>query len=96
MSDLEAPSSANRPKLWSYYRNRNLKQVEVAAVFRRSREWVRKITLPFDDPNRITPSKADIKIAFDWSGGEIGPGDWYPPMLDAQVDVSGRNQAAAP
>lgn len=80
-SEPTAPPPEIRPKLWRFYRERNLSAVQVGRVCGRTREWVRLITLPFDDPKRQTPSPDDIAKLHDWSGGEIGPADWYPPRL---------------
>lgn len=79
------PSASRRPKLWRYYRDRSLTAQQVGDAFGRTREWVRRVTLPFDDPRRQVPSPDDIARAFDWSGGEITPADWYAPELSAPV-----------
>lgn len=65
---------------------------EVGAVFGRTPEWVRLVTLPFGDAKRRVPSAEDIARAFEWSGGEIKPADWYPPELSR--DASGAEPAA--
>lgn len=81
MSAAPPPEPAARPKLWRYYRERQMTLSEVGAVFGRTAEWVRLVTLPFDDPKRRTPALEDIARAHEWTGGEIGPADWYPPEL---------------
>lgn len=81
MSEIQAPEPANRPKLWRYYRERGMTLGEVGTVFGRTAEWVRLVTLPFDDPKRRVPSPEDVARAFEWSAGEIVPADWYPPSL---------------
>lgn len=82
------PAPENRPKMWRFYRERNMTLTELARVFDRTKEWCRLITLPFDDPRRRIPSAEDIERAFDWSGGEITPADWYPPRLSPAADQS--------
>lgn len=74
-----APPPSNRPKFWRYYRERDLSAEQVAKVFGRSREWVRLITLPFEDPARRIPDQEDLEAIRAWTLGEIGPEDWYRP-----------------
>lgn len=82
MNPSTAPSAVeNRPKLWRFYRDRNLTQQQVAEARGRSREWVRRICLPFDDAGRIVPDLADVEWFFEWSGHEITAADWYPARL---------------
>jgi len=96
MSEEQASVAAeNRPKLWRYYRERNLSVVTVARAFGRSREWVRKVTLPFDDPKRVTPSVKDVERGFVWSAGELRPEDWYPPRLSPPANVSDAPEGVA-
>lgn len=76
-----APPPANRPKMWRYCRDRDLKLADVAGVFGRTAEWARLICLPFEDPKRRVPAPEDVARIHAWSGGEIGPADWYPPEL---------------
>lgn len=78
MTSALAPPPANRPKFWRFYRDRDLSPVEVGEVFGRSAEWVRLICLPFDDARRRVPDKSDVLRIREWSGGEVGPPDWYP------------------
>lgn len=94
MPTLQAPPPANRPKFWRYVRERDLGLAEVAKVFDRSSEWVRLICLPFDDPKRRTPDEADIRAIHEWTGGEVGAGDWYPPDLAARAEPA--SPAAVP
>lgn len=82
------PVAAKRPKLWRYYRDRSLTAQQVGDAFGRTREWVRRVTLPFDDPRRQVPSPEDIARAFEWSAGEITPSDWYPPELSVAAQAS--------
>jgi hypothetical protein len=83
MTPEEAPKPEDRPKLWRYYRERDLTLSQVGAVVDRTHEWVRLVCLPFSDPKRRVPSHVDVVKLFEWSGGEIGPADWYPPELSA-------------
>jgi len=86
MSQIGSKASAeNRPKLWRYYREQDFTVIEVARAFGRSREWVRRVCLPFGHPDRLTPSEKDVVAAYEWSRGEIGPADWYPPGLSANL-----------
>lgn len=76
-----APPPANRPKFWRFYRERELTPALVGEELGRSSEWVRLVSLPFDDPKRRVPDKDDVELIHRWSGGEIGAGDWYPAAL---------------
>ncbi len=86
MNESPPPAPANRPKLWRYYRDRGMTLAEVGAVFGKTAEWVRLVTLPFGDPKRRVPAADDVEAAFNWSGGEITPADWYPPSLRAPAE----------
>jgi hypothetical protein len=66
----------------------------VGRAFGRSREWVRQITLEFGDPKRVTPSPDDVARIYDWTGGEVGPADWYPPELSAPKPAAPAEAAA--
>lgn len=78
MDPKTAPTPANRPRFWHYYRERDLSVADVARRLGRSREWVRRITLPFDNPDRRIPDKDDVETIRAWTAGEIGPASWYP------------------
>lgn len=75
------PPPSLRPPLHGYARARGLSLAELGAVFGKTGEWARLITLPFDDPRRRVPAPDDVARAFEWSCGEITPADWYPPEL---------------
>jgi hypothetical protein len=78
-----APDPLIRPKFARFIWERDLTDREAADQLGRSRGWVQLLCLPFDDPRRRIPSAADVELIFDWSRGEIGPADWYPPRLSA-------------
>lgn len=80
-TDNATPSPDRRPKFWRWYRERDLSPQAVGEAFGRSREWVRLITLPFEDEKRRVPDPEDVQRIHDWTGGEVGPSDWYPPEL---------------
>lgn len=86
--EITAPAPANRPAFWRYYRERDLSVDEVARTFGRSREWLRLITLPFDDPARRVPDKDDVEAIRRWSRGEIPPESWYPPAADVTTGAA--------
>lgn len=77
----------NRPKFWRWCRDPDSRR-DVATVFGRTPEWVRLITLPFDDAKRRRPSADDVARIHRWTGGQVGPADWYPPELSSGGDVS--------
>ncbi len=80
------PQPLSRPKFAQFLWSRDLDFVQAGRALGRTKEWVRRICLPFDDPRRRIPSSEDMRLIFDWSQGEISPADFYPP--DLQRDVS--------
>lgn len=72
----QAPVPQPRPKFAQWMFERGLKAHDVAAAIDCSREHVRLICLPLDDPDRRNPSqKLRQKIA-SYTRGEIGLNDW--------------------
>lgn len=69
--------------MFAYIRDRNLNYSKAGAQLGRSREWVRLVCLPFDDPARRTPDLEDMRTIHDWSQGELTPDGFYPPELRA-------------
>jgi hypothetical protein len=88
----QAPPPVNRPKFWTYYRERDLSAHEVARKFGRSREWLRLITLLFEDPGRRIPDQDDVEAIRIWTRGEVGPADWYRPAPSAADVMQGADR----
>lgn len=61
-----------------------------AGRLKRSREYVRRICLPFDDPARLDPSARVVRDIIKLTGGAIRADDWHPPVADI---LSGRAAA---
>lgn len=48
----------------------------------RSREYVRLMCLPFDDPQRRDPSGRVVRNVVRLTGGAVRPDDWHPPLAE--------------
>lgn len=70
-----------RPKfgLWLFVRGIQLS--EAARALGCSPEWVRKINLPYADPNRARASAALRRRIEAYTGGACGLTDWEPAEL---------------
>lgn len=53
-----------------------------AARLNRSREYVRLMCLPFDDPERRDPSGRVVREVVRLTAGAVRPDDWHPPLAD--------------
>ena len=51
-----------------------------APLLKRSREYVRRICLPFDDPDRLDPSGRVIRNIIRLTKGAVRGDDWHPPV----------------
>jgi hypothetical protein len=87
-----APAPLNRPAFAHYLWERDVDFREAAEALGRSREWVRLVCLPFNDPRRRIPNCDDMAVIHAWTGGEIGPPSFYPPSLN-QRSVAGADGA---
>jgi hypothetical protein len=76
-----APAPLQRPKFAQFLWERNLNNEDAAQALGRTREWVRLISLPFDDPRRRIPSEDDIRLIVAWTEGQVTASDFYPPDL---------------
>lgn len=70
---------ATRAKFAQYLFDRRAKPGEVAAEIGCSREQLRRICLPFDDPQWRAPSHKLKQKVDAWTKGEIGLNDWERP-----------------
>ena len=70
-----------RPK-WAGFlaaRGYGIDDPDVQRVVGRSREYIRRIGLPWDHPKRITPTEDEQAVIAAWSLGAITAADWVPP-----------------
>lgn len=75
------PDPQLRPKfaVWLYVRG--IKASEAGRAVGCSSEWVRRINLPFADPDRARPS-AELRRAIEaYTDGAVGLTDWEPAEL---------------
>ncbi len=72
-----APLPLNRPKLARWLWERDLDNSQAADCLGRTREWVRLVCLPFDDPRRRIPQREDMDRIFAFTNGEVTPADFY-------------------
>lgn len=77
----KAPPPVERPRLAAWLHARSLVPADIAGVCGVGREQVRRYCLPFNDPMNVMPSRHVVEAMFDYTGGEIGPLDWYPARL---------------
>jgi hypothetical protein len=75
------PSPLVRPRLAQFLWERDISFREAGRALDRTGEWVRLICLPFDDPRRRIPDLQDIQRIYDWTGGEVTAGDFYPAAI---------------
>jgi hypothetical protein len=53
-----------------------------AAHLNRSREYVRRICLPFDDETRLDPSGRVVRNIIRLTDGAVTGDDWHPPVAE--------------
>jgi len=75
------PSPLVRPRLAQFLWERDISFREAGRALDRTGEWVRLICLPFDDPRRRIPDLQDMERVFNWTGGVVTAGDFYPAAL---------------
>lgn len=80
-----APAPLKRPKLAQWLWERDLDFRTAAGRLGRSREWVRLICLPFDDPRRRIPDQDDMARIHALTEGEVGATDFYPQHLQSSA-----------
>lgn len=79
------PAAPLRPKFAHWLHDRRITLRPAAARLNRSREYVRKLLLPFGDPARKVPDEDTLEIIVEWTGGECAASDFYPPHLNGGV-----------
>lgn len=81
------PAPLERPKLATFLFERDITTAAAAAALGRTREWLRLILLPFNDPRRRIPDAQDLEKIHVWTKGAITPSDFYPAHLNGPVDA---------
>ena len=75
-----APSPDPRPKLAQYLFDRGMTYREASVPLETTHETVRRMCLPFSDPQRRVPRPPLMTRIQAWTQGEISPADFYQPM----------------
>lgn len=84
---LTTPDIHPRPAFDAWLRLRRLDYTWAGKQLSRTREYVRRICLPFDDPNRLDPSARVIRDIIKLTEGAVRADDWHPPVAEI---LSGR------
>jgi hypothetical protein len=79
------PDPKARPKWATYMWERGLTPDDVTHVVGRSREYIRRLGLEWDDPLRQVPGEVEIARIDAWTGGVVALPDWIPPMVEGQA-----------
>lgn len=88
LHSVPLPSPLERPKLATFLFERDISPGEASRALGRTREWLRLICLPFNDPRRRIPDEADLAKIHAWTKGEITPADFYPPHLNGPIEAA--------
>lgn len=93
-----APHTIGRCPLDRFCWERGLELSDKAAAWECSTEHARRICLPFGHPDRKVPQPDIVARIYQWSRGEIGAADHYPPPapLPVRSDVVSSEMAGAP
>ena len=84
----KTPDIVPRPAIASWIWQRSLYLKDAAELFGCSYEHVRRMCLPFGDPDRRVPTEQLMAVIVEKTNGEITPADFYPPRLN-QPTVQG-------
>ncbi|HZR87869.1 MAG TPA: hypothetical protein VFB02_13750 [Bradyrhizobium sp.] len=85
----KAPPRVVRPKFAHFLFDREVELREAAKALGCSYETVRRVCLPFADPDRRVPGKELMERIFAYTDGEIAPGDFYPAHMSFATDAAG-------
>lgn len=91
--NTSAPEPVVRPKLAHFIWSRNLDWREAGKQLGMSGEGVRAICLPFGDPKRRIPRPRTMKRIGEWTQGEVGPADFYPPNFGTSEAPSSESRS---
>jgi hypothetical protein len=76
------PEPQPRPALDGWLRLHRRDFAWAAERLNCSREYVRRMCLPFADPARAEPSGPMIRAVVRMTAGAVRPEDWHPPVSD--------------
>lgn len=82
------PSPQPRPAFDGWLRLHRKDYAWAAARLNRSREYIRLICLPFDDPARRRPGGGLVEDIIRLTGGAIRADDWHPPVSEILSGVA--------
>lgn len=75
----QLPPPRSRPAFAQFLWDRGISHRDAAAALDRSHEYVRRICLPFDDPNRRVPDDETLERIGEYTRGEITKRDFEEP-----------------
>lgn len=77
----EQPLLRPRPKMDRWLRDRGLGTRHLGERWGITPQGASRYLLPFGDERRIVPGEDKIADVLEWTCGEVGAADWYPPEL---------------
>jgi hypothetical protein len=80
VSTPHCPAPRPSPAFQDWLNTRRLDYAWAAEKLGRSREYIRLICLPFDDPLRRDPSGRLVRDIIKLTEGAVRPDDWHPPV----------------
>lgn len=75
----QLPPPRQKPAFALFLWDRGISLRDAATALDRSHEYVRRICLPFGDPNRRLPDEAVLERIAKYTGGEITKADFEEP-----------------
>ncbi len=88
------PPPLVRPQFATALFEAGLDYQQAAVALQSSRETIRLICLPFNDPRRRVPNRKLMQRIVDWTEGKIRPADFYEPV-DEVVERPVEDRVAA-
>lgn len=85
------PTPQPRPAFDGWLRLHRKDYAWAASLLGVSREYVRRLCLPFNDPSRALPGGKLVEKIIRLTGGAVRGDDWHPPVAEI---LSGRAVAA--
>lgn len=82
----EAPTPILRPKLAHWLFERDVSPAAAAAALKCSKQTILNITQPFSSTTRTVPHQDLLGRIVEWTDGEVGAADFYPPHLNGRAD----------
>lgn len=82
------PDPRPSPAFEAWLKERRLDYAWAAERLNRSREYIRLICLPFDEPKRRDPSLRLVRDVIRLTGGAVRAEDWHPPVQQILREVA--------